>query len=257
MPRRLYRQERHEIILKELAQTGYVSVSELGDSLGVSAVTVRNDLDALENDGHLLRTHGGAVPVHLGEEMLSFSARQRDQVQAKERIGAAAGRLVADGEAIILDASTTAWHMARHLLSLREVTVLTTGLYVALELLRAPGISVMMPGGRIWREAAAVVGRDSHVLPGEGNLQKAFFGGRGLALEQGLTDPNRDEVALKRRLIEMVPELNVIVDSSKIGKVAFSTCASLDEIDRVVTDEGAPPEFVAALRDRGIDVVLA
>ena len=257
MPRRLYRQERHEIILKELAQTGYVSVSELGENLGVSSVTVRNDLDALENQGHLLRTHGGAVPVHLGEEMLSFSARQRDQVQAKERIGAAASELVADGEAIILDASTTAWHMARHLLSLREVTVLTTGLYVALELLRAPGISVMMPGGRIWREAAAVVGREAHVLPSEGNLQQAFFGGRGLSLEQGLTDPNRDEVALKRRLISLVPEVNVVVDSSKIGKVAFSTCATLDEIDRIVTDRDAPPDFVAALRERGIDVVLA
>jgi DeoR/GlpR family transcriptional regulator of sugar metabolism len=253
----LYRQERHEIILKKLAQTGYVAVSELGDDLGVSAVTVRNDLDALESEGHLLRTHGGAVPVHLGEELLSFSARQRDQVQAKERIGAAAARLVSDGEAIILDASTTAWHMARHLLGLRELTVLTTGLYVALDLLRAPGISVMMPGGRIWREAAAVIGGDDHALPGQGNLRRAFFGGRGLSLEQGLTDPNQDEVALKRRLIATVPEVNVIVDSTKIGKVAFATCVSLDEIHRVITDSDAPPAFVDTLRERGIEVILA
>jgi DeoR/GlpR family transcriptional regulator of sugar metabolism len=257
MPRRLYRQERHEIILKRIQQTGYVSVSELRGDLGVSSVTVRNDLDALESEGHLVRTHGGAVPAHLGEEMLSFSARQRDQVEAKERIGAVAARLVADGEAIVLDASTTAWHMARHLLALRELTVLTTGLYVALELLRAPGISVMLPGGRIWREAAAVVGGEDHVLPGQGNLRRAFFGGRGFSLEQGLTDPNQDEVALKRRLISAVPEINVIVDASKIGKVAFATCASLSEIHRVVTDQDAPPEFVAALRDRGIEVLLA
>ncbi len=257
MPRRLYRQERHEIILKKLLQTGYVSVSELGDDLGVSAVTVRNDLDTLEGEGHLLRTHGGAVPVHLGEETLSFASRQRDQVQAKERIGAAAAGLVSDGEAIILDASTTAWHMVRHLLSLRELTVLTTGLYVALDLLRAPGISVMIPGGRVWREAAAVVGGDDSILPGQGNLQRAFFGGRGLSLEQGLTDPNQDEVSLKRRLLATVPEVNVVVDSTKIGKVAFATCASLDEIDRVITDSDAPPDFVAALRERGIEVLLA
>lgn len=256
MPRKAYRQERYEIILKKLQQSGYVSVSELGDELGVSVVTVRNDLDALESEGHLLRTHGGAVPMHFGEEMLSFSARQRDQVQAKDRIGAAAARLVADGEAIILDASTTAWHMARHLLALRELTVLTTGLYVALELLRSPGVSVMMPGGRIWREAAAVIG-DDHVLPWQGNLRRAFFGGRGLSLEQGLTDPNQDEVALKRHLIESAPEVNVILDSTKIGKVAFATCATLDQIHRVVTDENAPPEFVAALRERGIEVLLA
>jgi DeoR/GlpR family transcriptional regulator of sugar metabolism len=257
MPRRLYRQERYEIILKKLQQTGYVAVSELGDDLGVSAVTVRNDLDALESEGHLLRTHGGAVPVHLGEDMLSFSVRQRDQVQAKERIGAAAAELVSDGEAIVLDASTTVWHMVRHLLGMHDLTVLTTGLHVALDLLRAPGISVIIPGGRVWREAAAVVGGDDGALPEYGNLQKAFLGGRGLSLEQGLTDPNQEEVALKRRLLAAVPEVNVIVDSTKIGKVAFATCASWDEIHRVITDSAAPPEFVAALRERGVEVILA
>ncbi len=257
MPRRLYRQERYEIILKKLQQTGYVSVSELGDDLGVSAVTVRSDLDTLESQGYLLRTHGGAVPAHLGEDLLSFSARQRDQVEAKERIGAAAAQLVSDGEAIILDASTTAWHMVPNLLGLHDLTVLTTGLYVALDLLRAPGISVIMPGGRIWREAAAVIGGDDHPLPEYGNLRRAFIGGRGLSLEQGLTDPNQDEVALKRRLLASVPEVNVIVDSTKIGKVAFATCVELSEIHRVITDTEAPPAFVAALRERGIEVILA
>lgn len=258
MPRRLFRQERHEIILKKLQKEGYVSVAELCDELGVSPVTVRNDLDALESEGYLRRTHGGAFPVHSSdEEILSFSARQRAQVEAKRRIAAAAANLVADGESIILDASTTAWHMAQHLLTRRELTVMTTGLYVALELLKAPGITVMMPGGRIWREAAAVVGVYESDLLKQGNLGKAFFGGRGLTLEEGLTDPNQEEVSLKRRLISNVREVTVIIDSSKIGKVAFATCASLDEIHRVVTDDGAPPEFVAALRERGIEVILA
>lgn len=257
MPRRLFRQERHEIILKKLQETGYVTVAELCDALGVSAVTVRSDLDALESEGYLQRTHGGAFPVHTEEEILSFSARQRAQVEAKRRVGAAAASLVADGESIVLDASTTAWHMAQHLLNRRELTVMTTGLYVALELLKSPGITVMMPGGRIWRDAAAVVGVYESDLLKQGNLGKAFFGGRGFTLEEGLTDPNQEEVALKRRLIAAAREVTVIIDSSKIGKVAFATCASLEEIHRVVTDEGAPPEFVAALRARGIEVILA
>ncbi len=255
--RRPYRQERLNTIIAQLQETGYVSVTELCESFGVSAVTVRADLEELERTGQLLRTHGGAVALHLGEGALSFSVRQRVNTQAKERIGGAAAELVSDGEAIVLDASTTAWHMARHLLSRRELTVLTTGLYVALELLRSPSISVIIPGGPIWREAASVVGTWDSPVTITGNLQKGFFGGRGLTLQEGLTDANRDEVVLKRKLVSAVREVNVILDSSKLGKVAFASCASLDEIARVITDRDAPADMVSALRDRGIQVILA
>ena len=257
LSRQLYRPERLEAIVKQLQDASYVSVAELAESLGVSAVTIRSDLELLEHARRLLRTHGGAVPIHVGESALSFSVRQSANVQAKERIGAAAAELVGDGEAIVLDASTTAWHMARNLLSRRDLTVLTTGLYVALELLRSPGISVIIPGGPVWREAASVVGDwDGSILAG-GNLQRGFFGGRGLTLGEGLTDANRNEVDLKRKLVSAVREVNVILDSSKLGKVAFASCAAVGEIRRLITDREAPPDFVAALRERGVEVILA
>jgi DeoR/GlpR family transcriptional regulator of sugar metabolism len=168
---------------------------------------------------------------------------------------------VGDGEAIVLDSSTTAWHMARHLLARRDLTVLTTGLYVALELLRAPGLSVIIPGGPIWREAASVISaggeEEGAPLPRTGNLQRGFFGGRGLTLADGLTDAIPNEAALKRRLVAAVREVNVVLDASKLGKVAFAPCAALEEIDRLITDRDASPDLVAALRARGIEVVLA
>ena len=257
MSRRLYRQERLDTIIKQLQETGYVSVAELSEIFDVSAVTIRSDLDTLEKAGHLVRTHGGAVPVHLSEGALAFSVRQRSQTEAKQRIAAAAAELIADGDSIVLDASTTAWHIARRLLPRRELTVLTTGLYVALELLHAPSISVMIPGGPIWREAASVVGTwDSSILK-KGNLRKGFFGGRGLTLNEGLTDANPEEVALKRKLVSLVHEVNVVVDASKFGKVAFASCAEVGEITRVITDDRAPADLVAALRDRGVEVIVA
>jgi DeoR/GlpR family transcriptional regulator of sugar metabolism len=256
MSRRLYRQERLDAVGKKLQETGYVSVTELSASLEVSAVTIRSDLEFLERAGLLLRTHGGAVPMHLSEGTLSFAVRQGTNVQAKEHIGAAAAALVSDGEAIVLDSSTTAWHMARCLLTRRDLTVVTTGLYVALELLRAPGISVIIAGGPIWREAASVVGQwDSEILRA-GNLQKGFFGGRGLTLAEGLTDAHPAEAELKRQLVAAVREVNVILDASKLGKVAFASCAATSEIDRVITERDAPADLVAMLRERGIDVIL-
>ncbi|MBC7237926.1 MAG: hypothetical protein H5T69_18945, partial [Chloroflexi bacterium] len=186
---------------------------------------------------------------------------QRVYPRAKERIGAAAAELVSDGEAIILDASTTAWHMARHLLTRRDLTVLTTGLYVALELLRSPSITVIVPGGLIWREAAAVCGPWDRSLVEKGNFQKAFFGGRGLNIVDGLTDANQDEVALKRELVGAVRQVNIILDASKIAKVAFATLVTVDQIDRVITsaDDPAPSEegqrILSELRARGIEVL--
>lgn len=256
MGRRPSRQERLDSVLQQLQETGYVSVAELSETFGVSAVTVRSDLDLLESQGRLLRTHGGAVPIHFGEGALSFSVRQREQVQAKAAIGRAAAALVHDGEAIVLDASTTAWHIARALLSRRDLTVVTTGLYVALELLRAPAITVMMPGGRVWREAASIVGlTDTRVLDA-GNLQQGFFGGRGLTLVEGLTDANAEEVELKRQLVASVREVNAVVDGSKLGRVAFATCALVEQIKRVITDKSAPAEIVAGLRERGVQVIV-
>lgn len=255
--RRLFRQERLEAIIRRLQEDGCVTVSGLSEELGVSAVTVRADLAALERAGRLARTHGGAVPVPLGDGALSFSVRQSERVEAKERIGAAAAELVADGEAIVLDSSTTAWQVARHLLCRRDLTVLTTGLYVALELLRAPGIAVFMPGGPVWREAAAFIGPWDGDMLRQVNLRRGFFGGRGFTLEEGLTDPHQGEAELKRHLVAAVHEVNVIIDATKLGKVSLAPCAALDEIDRVITDRDAAPNVVAALRDRGIEVVLA
>ncbi|MHB0857939.1 MAG: DeoR/GlpR family DNA-binding transcription regulator [Anaerolineae bacterium] len=257
MPRRPYRQERLDTIMRQLQETGYVSVAELAESFGVTSVTLRSDLEALESNGQLMRTHGGAVPVHLGEGGLSFSVRQRSRVKEKERIGAAAAEYVADGEAIVLDASTTAWHLARHLVARRDLTVVTTGLYVALELLRGSGVSVIMPGGPVWREAASIIGTWDQAVLSAGNLQKGFFGGRGLTLEEGLTDANQAEVSLKRQLSEAVKEVNVIVDATKLGKIAFASCFPADRITRLFTDHDASTEVVAAWRERGVEVVLA
>jgi len=257
MPRRLFRQERLDNIVQQLKETSYVSVAELSSMFGVSTVTIRTDLDILETSGHLLRTHGGAVPINLGESGLSFSVRLRDNVQAKERIGAAAAEFIYDGEAVVLDGGTTTWHLARSLLGHHDLTVLTTGLYIAIELLRAPGISVIMPGGTVWREAAAIVDGVNPAILDSGNLQKGFFSARGLTIDEGLTDANPREVELKRWLIDHMREVTVLIDSSKLGKVAFGSCAPLEKIDRVITDKNAPKTLVADLRARDIEVIIA
>jgi len=260
MAEKLFLQERLNQILSFLQEQGRVSVSQLSKRFDVSAVTVRNDLAALEQQGLLLRTHGGAMlkpsPVNSSVEPPAFVLRKELRAAEKERIGRAAAELVRDGDSIALDASTTVWQIARQLKDRRELTVVTNGLFVALEFLEAPGVTVVMPGGSLRAASASLVGDQGAGILERYHVQKGFFGGGGFTLEEGLTDTNQYEVQLKQRMVARSKEVIAVVDSSKWGQVTFASLVSVEQLDRVITDREAPPDMVATLRERGISVTL-
>jgi DeoR family transcriptional regulator of aga operon/DeoR family fructose operon transcriptional repressor len=165
--------------------------------------------------------------------------------------------MVEDGEAIILDASTTALAVATQLQDRRELTVLTNGLLIALALIDVPGITVVMPGGFVRRDSASMVGDEGHEFIERFNFQKGIFGAKGLTLEEGLTDVNTAEVSIKRDLVTHARQVVAVVDSSKWGRVGFASFASIDQLDCIITDAGAPSDMIAALRKAGADVVIA
>ena len=234
-----------------------MSVADLCTRFDLSAATIRSDLDELVRQGLMIRTHGGAVAADHRNVEMSFEARRRLYAAQKARIGAAAAAMIAEGEAIVLDASTTALAVANAIRQDYELTVLTNGLYIALALLRIPGVTVLMAGGFLRPDSVSVVGTDGHDLVQKYNFQKGFFGGKGLELKEGLTDVNRDEVAIKRDLVKRAKRVIAIIDGSKWGRVGFARFATIDELHCVVTDDGAPPHMVAALREAGVEVVIA
>jgi DeoR/GlpR family transcriptional regulator of sugar metabolism len=257
MTQKLFLQERLDQIVTLLQKEGRVSVTDLSDHFGVSAVTIRNDLSSLQQRGLLVRTHGGAVTrPDLSMEPPAFSLRRELHLAEKERIGRAAAALVRDGDSIALDASTTAWQIARHLKDRRELTVVTNGLFIALEFLDSPAVTVVMPGGSLRAASASLVGELGACILERYHVQKGFFGAGGFTLEEGLTDTNQYEVELKQRMVDRSKEVIAIVDSSKWGQVTFASLASVAQLDRVFSDEAAPAEMVAALRQRGIEVTL-
>jgi DeoR family transcriptional regulator of aga operon len=253
----LFQQERREQIIALLAHRGRVSVADLSEQFGVSQATIRADLDALAAEHLLTRTHGGALALDQDRLELSFDFRRRLHATQKSAIGAAAAALVEDGEAIILDASTTALAVAAQIKEHRELTVLTNSISIALELLHVPGIAILMPGGFLRRDSVSMVGDEGHDFIEKFNFQKGFFGAKGLTLQEGLTDVNSAEVAVKRDLVARARQVIAIVDSSKWGRVGFASFASIDQVDCIITDEGGPPDMITALREAGVDVVIA
>jgi DeoR family transcriptional regulator of aga operon/DeoR family fructose operon transcriptional repressor len=135
--------------------------------------------------------------------------------------------------------------------------VITNGLLTALAFLNTPGITVLMPGGFLRDDSASLVGVEGRDVIAKYNIQRGFFGAKGLTLQEGLTDVNRDEVALKRDLVVRAKQVVAVVDSSKWGRVGLASFAAVDELECVITDDGAPRDMVAALRQRGVEVIVA
>ena len=255
MAKSLFLEERRQFIIAQLKQHGRVSVNDLSEQLGVSTVTIRQDLRMLELAGVAERTYGGAVLRHgvaIALPELSFNVRRDKHRAEKEAIGRAAASRVRAGYAVALDASTTAFTITRHLRNIDGLTVVTNSLIVAQQFVDLPHIKALMPAGQMRSDSVSLVGRPD-TLP-DLNLNTGFFGARGLTLEMGITDVSPEEVAMKQAVMARCLEKIVVVDGSKWGQVAPYTITDAGMVDRIITGESAPPELIAQFRDAGIQV---
>jgi DeoR family transcriptional regulator of aga operon/DeoR family fructose operon transcriptional repressor len=251
-----YPAERRQAIARLIEEKTRASVAELSQHLSVSEVTIRKDLAVLEQEGGVLRTHGGAIAVGRSRSELAFEVRARLHKTEKALIGAEAARLVDDGDSIALDASSTALQIARHLKARRELTVVTNGIRVATELAGRPSITVLMPGGAVRWEAFSLVGKWGSVMLRQLNIQKAFVGAVGFTLEEGLTDVNAEEAEIKKAMVATAKDVIAVFDHTKWDRIAMATFCSVDQLSLVISDDRAPAAHVKAARNRGIDVRL-
>ncbi len=248
--------ERRTRALQMVQERGTVAVAELSGLFGVSDVTVRTDLAYLEKRGLVLRTHGGATLSERHQRELSFAAREQTNVELKRRIGLAAAELVANDNAIILDASTTALQVARALKQRQwtELTVVTNGIYTALELLGVPGVTAILTGGVVRETAISLTGPLGEELLHKVHATIGFFGSAGLTPDRGLMEANLHEAQLKSAMAAASERVVAVVDHTKLGQVALATFAPPERIALVITDSEADPERLAELRAAGLDV---
>ena len=246
--------ERRQAILAALKEQGGLSVAELSGRFDVSEVTIRTDLRALSSRNQLIRPRGRALDMGFSPEQ-TFDVRQQLQAEKKDRIGRAAARLVNAGDTIALDASTTALAMLPYIKQLPQLTLVTNSLKVALNLLDAPHIHLIMPGGYLRRESISLVGQSESLLA-DLHVRTGFFGAWGFTLEEGLTDVNLEEVNTKRRLVERCQRVVGLVDAHKWGQVAAATFARLEQIQLIISDDAAPAALAQQVRDCGVEVIL-
>ena len=249
-------ERRRDQILGYLSAHDRTSVVELSQVLGVSEVTVRKDLDQLEAQGMLTRVHGGALISGRGRLERFFGARQQEHREEKRRIAQAAAALIQSGQRIFLDASTTALQVARLITDRTDLVVVTNGLYTALELNFSTDITTIVVGGAMRHRSSSLVGNFNHGSLQRLRLDLGFFGARAVTAPDGLMEADLDEAELKQLMVSNCATVVAIVDSSKFNDTAFSVFALPHEIDRIITDDGAPADVVATLRAQDITVDL-
>jgi DeoR family transcriptional regulator of aga operon len=250
--------ERRDRIRAVIEERAFASVAELSGEFGVSAVTVRHDLDALEAEGGVRRIRGGAMPFDpvLGDagrlQERPFEEAAVEAAGAKARIAAAAADLLEPGMSVFLDVGTTAAAVARELLrrdGLRELTVITSGLSIALLLEAAvPRLQVVVTGGTLRPLQHSLVAPLADLVLGRVHADLALIGCNGVDAEAGVTNINLPEAEVKAAMIAAAARTVVIADGSKIGRVQLGYVADASAVDVLITDQSAPGAALAELR---------
>lgn len=254
---KLFPEERRARIRALIAENGRVSVDELTVLFDVSKVTIRSDLERLEREGVIQRTHGGAMALSADASRadLEFFERERIWLDEKKRIGMAGAELVEDGMTVLFDASTVSLQIARNVKKRRSLTALTNCLPLAMELAEAPGVTTIILGGNVRTSSWAVVGPWLEQQLAGVNIELAFMGCKGITADEGLTDVNTFLVEAKRSMAQSARRVVAVAEHRKWGRVAFASFADISSIERIITGVDAPPDEVARVRARGVQVM--
>ncbi|MBI9016157.1 MAG: DeoR/GlpR transcriptional regulator [Phycisphaerae bacterium] len=247
--------ERQELIYKWVCEEKTLSLEDLSGRLNTSAMTIRRDLDLLQQEGMLKRVRGGAMTTDEPSTNFYFHQRSQEYVEQKSAIAEfAAKNLVQDNDIILMEGGTTVFMMANHLKQ-SNLTILTNGLCIISQLASGPSnYTVMASGGSVDYSEQIFIGPQAASFFTNFRAHKCFLGADGLTLEDGATEANLAENEVKRAMVQCAKETIILIDSHKIGSSSLVQAINLDQIDTIVTDKGAPQDVLTGLQKKGIKV---
>ena len=247
--------ERRNSILERLQSEKRVVVSELSSCYGVSEETIRRDLEKLENAGLVIKSYGGAVLNEHSVFDLPFNVRKNKQIVEKQQIAALVSDIVRDGEAIMLDASSTSVYVAKKLKEKKKLTVITNSVEVLVELYDMSEWNVISTGGVSRQKSFALVGSHTDELISSYHVDKAIISCKGLDIRGGFTDADELNTSCKRMMLRAAKERILAADSSKFGEIAFKKIAEWADLTKVVTDKKPSQIWLDEFESLGIECI--
>ncbi len=247
--------ERRKLILEKVHAQKKVIVSELSKEFDVSEETIRRDLDKLADEGHVIKSYGGAVINEIGSIDLPFNVRWKANSVGKQKIADLINREIKDGDHIFLDASTTAVFIAKNIKQKKHLTVITNSIENLLELSDVSGWDIISTGGLLKAGSMSLLGRRATESIERYNADKVFLSCKGVDILKGVTEGKDETGSIKQSMIEAAKKVYLTVDSSKFDKVAFSTICPLSRIDVVVTDKRPDTKWMEAFKKLNIECI--
>jgi DeoR family transcriptional regulator of aga operon len=251
------KEKRHLQIMQIIENKQEVTVADLSREIGVSEITIRRDLQDLSNRGMIYRVYGGAI---IAQDTLidpPVSQRILQDKELKESIGRSAAALVRNGETIFIGSGSTTSYVARNLIKRKRLTVITNALNVGMEFSSSQGVTVVVIGGLLRPSELSLIGHITEQALREVRVDKVIMGITAIDLNAGLSNDYLPEVMTDRSIFEMAPEVMLVADHTKFGKVASGYVAPLSRITTIVTDYETNSAILNQIRDMGIKVIVA
>lgn len=247
--------ERKNEILGKLRAEQRVLVSELAQHYNVTEETIRRDLDKLEKEGYATKTYGGAIWGNSTKTDLSYTIRNKTNVEAKNTIAELVCSLVEDGDHLMLDDSSTSLYVAKKLKEKKALTVITNSVELVVELSGVGGWTIMLTGGRLKPESLALVGGQTQESLAKYHVDKVIMSCKGIDLSAGVTDSSEYHSQTKQSMIRAAKKRILVLDSSKFDKISFVNIASLDVYDLVVTNARPSNEWLHCFEQNHIECI--
>lgn len=252
---KIFQEERLRGIMKILEKENRVLIGDLCQIFGTTAVTIRKDLDLLEKEGVLKRTHGGAILKRSLFQELALNEKEKLNADEKERIALAALKLIAEGDVVMLDSGSTTTQLAKNMRSLKDVTVITNAVNIAFELINSE-LPVILTGGSLQKNTSTLIGPLADDSLRKLSADKLFHGVDGIDYEIGLTTPNMIEANTSRVMMQRAGENILLVDSSKFGRRSLGVICQVKEIDKIITTRKMSKSEIKKLNDLGVEVTI-
>ena len=248
--------ERHQHIIKQVNLKGHVSVVELCETLGVSSVTIRKDLQFLEDSGLVYRTHGGVTKHNPYQTDRPVVEKEKLHESEKRAIAKAASKFLAVNDSIIIGSGTTTQFFAREILPMGHLTVVTSALNVTLELIKHPNVEVIQLGGSVRHTSSSVTGQYALDTLDQFFCSKLFIGVDGIDMEYGISTTSAQEAMLNQKMMTVAQQVIVLADSSKFGRKSFGKIADFSNIDIIISNE-IPKSYQELFDSLGIQTIIS
>lgn len=247
--------ERRNMILARLQSEGKVIVADLSREFDVTEETIRRDLEKLDNEGLAKKTYGGAVLNQNLNTDVPFNVRKRSNVELKQRIAEKIAALIQDGDFLMLDASTTAIHVAKSIKNRKNITLITNSVEILLELSDKEGWNVLSTGGVLKQGSLSLVGSSAERMIRGYHVDLAVCSSKGIDLSMGVTESNEKDSEIKRAIFTSANHKVLAIDSTKFDRISFVRVYDLNDIDTIVTDAAPSERWIDYCRQNNIELI--